>query len=136
MMANILRSRLTVGQRILDPFIGVRIPAPQQARAFHTDRVAYLELIMDIEFPSLPESQKAFHSKMKAASFFVERIKEIYKPDSNLPKDPPNELFYYIDAGIFELHAASQILLQIINVKSHVNKGANEVNGGRIYQDL
>lgn len=88
---------------------------------------------MDIEFPSLLESQQAFHSKMNAADFFIKKIKEIYRPDGKVSKIP-DKLFYYVDATIFELHAASQTLLQIINVKAKVNERANKVNWSPNFQ--
>jgi hypothetical protein len=90
---------------------------------------------MTIEIPSLAESKTNFRYKINAALFFIGEIKQIYIPESTYSKDIPNKLFYFVDGAIFELHAASQILLQIINVKSKINCNANEVNGGRKYQE-
>ena len=90
---------------------------------------------MDIEFPSLAESQRDFHSKMKAAQFFLDHIKEIYRPDNKV-STIPDKLFYYVDAVIFELHAASQTLLQMINVKAGLNERADKVNWGSNFKSL
>lgn len=90
---------------------------------------------MDIETSSLPELQQAFHYKLNAAAFFIDQIKKIYRPDGKVSKTP-DKLFYYVDAVIFELHAASQILLQIINVKAGVNERANIVNWGSNFKSL
>lgn len=91
---------------------------------------------MDVEFPSVLESEQNFLSKINAADFFIDQIKNLYEPNAKIPRNIPAELYYYVDATIFELHAASQILLQIVNVKSGVKQRADKVNGGRVYQDL
>ena len=84
---------------------------------------------MSIETPSLEELQEAFHTKMNAAKFFFDQLKKIYSPESNL-KEIPNELYYYVDAVIYEFHSASQILLQIVNVKSKLGLPMYKVKWG------
>jgi hypothetical protein len=79
---------------------------------------------------------QAFNSKMDAAYFFFEKIKEIYMPGESSLKEIPNELFYYLDGVVFELHAASQLLLQIINIKSGLNKPTSLVAWNNRYQKL
>lgn len=63
---------------------------------------------MGIELTTLSESTQAFQSKMKAARFFLDYIQKLYRPEGVL-SEIPNELFYYVDATIFEMHAASQM---------------------------
>jgi len=90
---------------------------------------------MGIETPTISDLQTAFHSKMNAAGFFVDQIKKHYQPESNIV-DIPDELYYYVDAAIFELHSASQMLLQIINVKSGACAQANKVSWNRQFKSL
>ncbi|GEM_PF-2379665 len=82
---------------------------------------------MNIELPTLSESIHSFNLKMNAAYFFLKKIRGIYAPGGKF-SEVPDELFYYVDAVIFELHAASQMFLQIINVKSGVNENAHMVS--------
>src|SRR5258706_13043457 len=83
---------------------------------------------MDIEQSLLEELKLAFHTKMNAASFFLDQVKTIYEPEKDIPVELPNELYYFVDATIFELHAASQMLLQIVNIKGKVNFPSFKVN--------
>lgn len=84
---------------------------------------------MGIELTTLSESTQAFQSKMRAARFFFDHIQKLYQPGGVISKIP-DELFYYVDAAIFEMHAASQMLLQMINVKSATNIESYRVNWG------
>jgi len=64
---------------------------------------------------------EAFKTKINAAKFFYKEISKLYTPNKS-KLSLPDEFFYYLDGCIFELHAASQMLLQIINIKSGVNE--------------
>ncbi len=63
---------------------------------------------------------EAFKTKINAAKFFYKEISKLYTLGQS--KSLPDEFFYHLDGCIFELHAASQMLLQIINIKSGVNE--------------
>lgn len=71
---------------------------------------------------------KAFLAKMQGASFFYNEIEKLYKP--GVLETLPVEFFYYLDAYFFEMHAASQMLLQIIYIKSEVNIKTYQVSWG------
>src|SRR5260221_6279530 len=71
---------------------------------------------MSTELPSLLDFQIAFNSKMNAAKFFFDKIKDLDISNLNIT-NVPDELYYYTDATIFEFFAASQMFLQIINIK-------------------
>ena len=76
----------------------------------------------------------AYNSKMNAAHFFLKKIQEIYGPERLHQKSIPDEFFYYLDGVVFELHAASQLLLQIVNLKARVNKPPNRVSWNNSFQ--
>ncbi len=71
---------------------------------------------------------------MNAAHFFYKKIQNIYHPGGSKPSDISDELYYYFDGVIFELHAASQILLQIVNLKSGLNISTNNVSWNKTFQ--
>ncbi len=88
---------------------------------------------MVLESPTMEELTQAFCSKMQAAYFFNQEIKKYYTPGST-NSTISNEVFYYTDATIYEMHSASQMLLQIINCKAKLNKSANEVSWNSKFQ--
>jgi hypothetical protein len=62
----------------------------------------------------------AFNEKMNAAFFFYNKLCDIWVPGTRI-NEVPNEIYYYSDAVVFELHAASQQLLQLINLKAQLD---------------
>jgi hypothetical protein len=89
---------------------------------------------MNEESPSLLDFQIAFNSKMNAAKFFFDKIKDLNISNLNIT-NVPDELYYYADATIFEFFAASQMFLQIINIKLGITDKLHKVRWNPEFQN-
>ncbi len=70
---------------------------------------------------------EAFNTKIDAARFFFEKLRS-KEFDPRKRTSIQNEFYYFLDACIFELHAASQMMLQIINIQSGLNRAPYQVS--------
>ena len=88
---------------------------------------------MNTKLPLVSDLQVAFNSKMNAAKFFFDKIKELNISSLNI-NNIPDELYYYVDATIFEFFAASQMFLQIINVRLEITDKLRRVSWNQEFQ--
>lgn len=85
---------------------------------------------LELTMTNLQHLDQCFKYRLSAFEYFFEQLQHIYEP-MKLPIGdgvfgPPRELAYYLDATIFELHAASQIHLHLIASIAKINLAPHE----------